>query len=63
MLILTRHINEAILIGDNIKITVLQSGRRGAVSIGIDAPKDIEIWREELYERIKAERSQDQSAN
>lgn len=50
MLILTRRTNEVINIGDDIRITVLQiSG--GQVRIGIDAPKDVIILREELTKR------------
>ena len=53
MLILTRSQNESIIIGDDIKVTVL--GTKGQdVKIGIEAPEDVEIWREELYERISA---------
>ena len=55
MLILTRRINETIIIGDNeIKITVL--GVRGnQVRIGIDADKDTSIHRAEIFDRIKKE--------
>ena len=48
MLILTRSQNESIIINDDIKITVI-SDRHGQVKLGIDAPKDVEIWREEIY--------------
>ena len=51
MLILTRSQNESIIIDDNIKITVL-SDRHGQVKLGIDAPDDVEIWREEIYEKL-----------
>ncbi len=52
MLVLTRRLGEAITIGDNIRIVVVDiSGNQ--VKIGIDAPKDVEIYREELYTRIK----------
>ena len=52
MLILTRKLNESIVIGDDIKITVLEIGD-GTVRIGLDAPRDVEIFREEVYKEIK----------
>ena len=52
MLILTRSQNESIIIDDDIKNTIL--GTKGQdVKIGIEAPEDVEIWREEIYERIQ----------
>lgn len=55
MLILTRRIGESVNIGDNIQITIL--GVRGnQVRIGVDAPQDVPVHREEIYERIKQER-------
>ena len=52
MLILTRRINEKILIGDNVSISVL--GVRGnQVRLGIEAPKDTKIHREEVYQAIQ----------
>jgi len=54
MLILTRRISESVIIGDDVKITVL--GVKGSqVRLGIDAPKEISVHREEIYERIKQE--------
>ena len=47
MLIPTRSQNESIIINDDIKITVV-SDRHGQVKLGIEAPEDVEIWREEL---------------
>ena len=56
MLILTRRISESIIIGDNIKLTVL--GVKGnQVRIGVDAPKDVMVHREEIYNRILNERT------
>ena len=54
MLILTRRISESIMIRDDVKITVL--GVKGnQVRLGIEAPKDVAVHREEIYERIKNE--------
>jgi carbon storage regulator len=53
MLILTRKPGESIQIGDNIKITVLDD-KHNQVRIEIDAPDDVEIWRDEIYEKIQA---------
>lgn len=55
MLILTRRVGETLNIGDDVKVTVL-GVTAGQVRIGIDAPKDTEVHREEIYLRIQAER-------
>ncbi len=51
MLILSRRTNETIHIGDNITITVL-SIKGNQVRLGIDAPREVEVHREEIYRRI-----------
>lgn len=52
MLIPTRRIGEALIIGDHITLTVLNI-RSGQVRIGIDAPKEVPVHRQEVYQRIK----------
>ncbi len=52
MLILTRSQNESIIINDDIKITVI-SDRHGQVKLGIEAPEDVEIWREEICTKMQ----------
>lgn len=60
MLILTRRVGEKILIGDNVSIAVL--GVRGnQVRIGIEAPSEVSVHREEIYHRIQQEKITGQS--
>mgnify|MGYP006293068299 FL=1 len=54
MLVLTRKKDEKIIIDDNIELTVLDV-ENGKVKLGIEAPKDIEIHREEVYQKIADE--------
>ena len=54
MLILTRRVGEVLKIGDNVDVTIL--GVKGnQVRIGINAPKNVAVHREEIYERIRSE--------
>lgn len=55
MLILTRRIGETLMVGDDVKVTVLNI-QGGQVRIGVDAPKQVEVHREEIYSRIQAEK-------
>ena len=56
MLILTRRVGETLMVGDEVKVTVL--GVKGnQVRIGVNAPKEVAVHREEVYDRIKNEES------
>ena len=54
MLVLTRKTGEGIIIGDDIKITIVEL-KGGGVRIGIDAPRDMKIHRQEVYDKITQE--------
>ena len=62
MLILTRRTNETLMVGDDVAITVL--GVKGnQVRIGVNAPREIAVHREEIYDRIRAEELQKNGTN
>ncbi len=54
MLILTRKLNESIMIGDDIIITIIDIDK-GHVRLGVDAPRDVAVHRKEIYDRIQDE--------
>ena len=61
MLILTRRVGETVVIGDDVTVTVL--GVKGnQVRVGVNAPREIAVHREEIFERIKREQSDQEVA-
>jgi carbon storage regulator len=62
MLILTRRVGETLVIGDEVNVTVL--GVRGnQVRLGVNAPKEVAVHREEIYQRIQKENDTDNSSS
>lgn len=55
-LVLTRRVNESIRLGDDIVITILQVGSQ--VKVGIDAPRDLPVHRDEVYQKVNAGKAQ-----
>lgn len=55
MLVLTRKIGESFVIGDDIKITIIDIIGGNKVRVGIEAPQEVPVYREEIYEQIRAE--------
>ena len=60
MLVLSRKMGESILVGDSVTFTVL-SVARGQVKIGIDAPKELTVHRDEIYRRLQNEKSREEA--
>jgi carbon storage regulator len=56
MLILTRKVGEALMVGEEVTVTVM-AVKGNQVRIGINAPKDVAVHREEIYERVKQEKA------
>ena len=62
MLVLTRRTNETLMVGNDVTVTVL--GVKGnQVRIGVNAPREVAVHREEIYERIKTEEQQGNDTN
>ena len=57
MLILTRKVGETLMVGEDVTVTVM-AVNGNQVRIGINAPKDVEVHREEIYDRVQAEKTQ-----
>ena len=60
MLILTRRVGESLIIGDHIVINIL-SVKGNQIRIGVKAPKEISVHREEIYNRIQSEKADDKT--
>lgn len=57
MLILTRKVNETLMVGDDVSVTVLGI-KGGQIRIGINAPREVGVHRQEVYEKILQERKE-----
>ena len=60
MLILTRKVNQKLIINDNIEVVILES-YKNTVKIGVNAPNNVQIYREEIYNEIKKSNKQAQN--
>ncbi|HHK1973779.1 TPA: carbon storage regulator CsrA [Pseudomonas aeruginosa] len=58
MLILTRRVGETLMVGDDVTVTVLDV-KGNQVRIGVNAPKEVAVHREEIYQRIQKEKDQE----
>jgi carbon storage regulator len=57
LLVLTRRIGETVMIGNDVTVTVL-SVKGNQVRVGVNAPKDVPVHREEIYERVQREKAE-----
>ena len=55
MLVLTRKVGESFVVGDDIKVTIIDVIGGNKVRVGIDAPQEVPVYREEIYDLIKQE--------
>lgn len=62
MLILTRKVNQKLIINDNIEVVILES-YKNSVKIGVNAPNNVQIYREEIYNEIKKSNKQAYHSN
>ncbi|MFM7037820.1 MAG: carbon storage regulator CsrA [Planctomycetaceae bacterium] len=62
MLVLSRQSDEAIIIGDNIRVTIVEV-RGDKVRIGIDAPRDVTVHRQEIYDAIRRDSEREARSN
>ena len=63
MLVLQRCLNESIWIGNDIRITIVRVRKGGRVHLGIEAPKELSVHREEVYKRICEEKIKEEIEN
>lgn len=62
MLILSRRIGETLVINENVEVTVL-GVKRNQVSLGINAPKEVSVHREEIHQRIQRQKGVEKNGN